>query len=392
VAPASGRAPAYRAGVDARASERAGALAGLVASVAVGVPVFLDTIGPAPTTVWGPVWLWWACYLGYLVAFVLLSQVAADRRPGRLEDRVLLATQGTLGAVAYALAPVFGWAVVLLIVTAATAAYELSRRGAVAVVVAQMALVAAVSTRTERDPVDAALSVVVYTSFQVFAVVVIWTQQREAEARTQLAETHAELQATIALLEASSRSAERLRIARDLHDLVGHQLTALVLELEAATHAADAADPPHVQRARGIAKELLGDVREAVSELRSQQPGLRDALAAVTDDVPHLHVTLTVDDHLEVDDRTTLAVLRCVQEIVTNTVRHADADELCITVTALPDGGLRLAAQDDGRGVGTLHPGNGLRGIRERIEALGGTATFRSEPGRGMYVTAEVPR
>jgi signal transduction histidine kinase len=392
VGPAPSRAPTYRAGVDTRASERLGALAGLVASVAVGVPVFLDTIGPDPTTVWGPLWLWWACYLGYLVAFILLSQVAADRRPGWLEDRVLLATQGTLGAAAYALAPVFGWAVVLLIVTAATAAYELSRRGAVAVIVAQMALVAAVSTQTELDPIDAALSVVVYASFQVFAAVVIWTQQREAEARTRLAETHTELQATTALLEASSRSAERLRIARDLHDLMGHQLTALTLELEAAMHASDGDDPPHVQRARGIAKELLGDVREAVSELRSRQPDLHDALAAVTDGVPQLHVALTVDDHLEVDHRTTLAVVRCVQEIVTNTVRHASADELCISVTALPDGGLRLAAQDDGRGAGTLRPGNGLRGIRERIEALGGTVAFRSEPGRGMHVTAEVPR
>jgi signal transduction histidine kinase len=391
VGPAPSRAPTYRAGVDARESERLGALAGLIASVAVGVPVFLDTMGPDPTTIWGPPWLWWACYLGYLVAFILLGQVAADRRPGWLPDRVLFATQGTFGAAAYALAPVFGWAVVLLIVTAASAAYELSRRGAIAVIVAQMALVAAVSTRTELDPIDAALSVVVYTSFQVFAVVVIWTQQREAEARTRLAETHAELQATTALLEASSRSAERLRIARDLHDLVGHQLTALALELEAATHA-PVECPPHVQRARGIAKELLGAVREAVSELRSEQPGLHDALAAVTDGIPELRVTLTVDDHLEVDDRTTFAVVRCVQEIVTNTVRHADAEELHITVTALADGGLRLATRDDGRGTETLRPGNGLRGIRERIEALGGTVTFRSGSGRGMHVSAEVPR
>lgn len=390
--PTSDHASAYRDAVDARTSERVGALAGLVASVAVGVPVFLHTVGPDPTTVWGPLWLWWAAYLGYLVVFVLGSQVPASRRPDQLGDRVLLAVQGTFGAVAYALAPVFGWAVVLLIVTAAAAAYDLSRRGAVAVIAAQTVLVATVSVRTEMEPIEAVLSTVVNTSFQVFAAVVIWTQQREAESRSQLAEAHAELQATSALLEASSRSAERLRIARDLHDLVGHQLTALTLELEAATHASRADDPPHVQRARGIAKELLGDVREAVSELRSQQPGLHDALVAVTDGVPQLHVALTVDDHLEVDDRTTLAVVRCVQEIITNTVRHADADELCVAVTTRPDGGLCLTARDDGRGAETLRPGNGLLGIRERIEALGGTVTFRSDPGQGLQVTAEVPR
>lgn len=376
--------------MEITASERFGALAGLIASAAVGVPVLLELVDGATRSQAWTVWLWWGCYLGYLAAFALLSQLPPDRRPDWLADPPLLAAQGSFGAAAYMLAPADGWAVVLLVVTAAAAAYVLPRRGTIAVVTAQALLIALVTLRAEVDLVDAAISTVVFTSFQVFAVLVIFSQQREATARARLADAHADLRAVTVLLEAASRTGERLRIARDLHDALGHHLTALILELESAAQVESARESAHVGRARGIARSLLGAVRGAVDDLRDHQPALQDALANVTR-LPQPHIELSVEEGLQVDDATSLALVRCVQEVVTNTARHADATELRIGVRGDGDGAVELDACDDGRGAARLHPGNGLSGMCERIEALGGHIEFVTAPGRGMRVTARIP-
>ncbi len=386
-----GRAPAYGVGVEVREPERLGSLAGLLASVAVGVPMLLDTARTGGELIVGLVALWWVSYLGYLVVFALYSQVPEVARPRWLRDRVLLPVQGVAGALAFALTPRYGWMAVLLVVTAASVAYDLPRRATAGVVAAQMVLAAVVTAQAQLPPLEAVLAVVIYTSFQVFAVFAIWAQQREAAARERLAEAHAQLRATTAMLEASSRSAERLRIARDLHDLVGHQLTALALELEVASRTGAGPGDAHVGRARTIAKELLADVREAVGELRAPKRELREALNAVLDGLPGPQIHLEVADDVRVDDETVLALVRCVQEVVTNTVRHADAERLDVEVARLADGGVRLAAQDDGRGAAVLRPGNGLASISERIEGLGGTVRFDTQDGRGMRVVAEIP-
>jgi signal transduction histidine kinase len=375
-----------------RDPERLGALTGLIASVAVGVPVLLDTVAAGGSLLVGPPWLWWSCYLGYLVALGLLIQAAPPARPRWLTGRLLLGAQCGLGATAYVLSPRVGWTVVLLVVAAGTAAYDPARVTAAMVVAGQTVLVGVVTWGSGLDPLDAALSVVVYGSFQWFAVLVVWSAQREAEARERLAAANEQLRRATAMLQASSRTAERLRIARDLHDLVGHQLTALALELEVASHRPGGDGVLHVERARSITKQLLSDVREAVGELRAPKRELRDALLAVTAGLPRPRIDLRVDDDVVVDDDTSLALLRCVQEVVTNTVRHADARRLEVEVTRRCDGGVRLAARDDGRGSARLEPGNGLSGIAERIAALGGTVEVRGEAGQGVQLVVEVPQ
>ena len=375
--------------------ERLGALAGLIASLAVGVAFAIDTLRSGDELIRGTAWSWWVCYLGFLTAFVWDSQLT---RPDRIDPRILVLVQAGFAAGAYLLAAGFGWVPVLFVVTAATAAYELSKRATLAVVTVQTVLVGFGAT-LEHGPSgsDALLEMVVYGSFQVFAVMTIWTQQREAEGRRRLAEAHerlelahAELRGASAVLATSSRSAERLRIARDLHDLVGHQLTALALELEVATHSPGGSQS-HVRRARRLAKDLLSDVREAVGELRAPRRELRETLQEVTGGLPRPCVHLDVDHDLEVDDETSLALLRCVQEIVTNTVRHADADTLYIDLHRCDDGGVTLTATDDGRGSDRLDPGHGLAGIRERIESVGGNVRFDTEPGHGMGVSVRIP-
>src|SRR6056297_6295 len=362
--------------MDEQDLDRFGAAAGVVASAAVGVPFLLATLaaqGPGP-------W-WWVAYLGHLAAFLLINR-PLQRRPPWLGDRPLLAVLVVAGSVAFLLAPETSIVSVLFVVTAAAAAFVVPIRVALLVLAVQT-IVGAVATAWVVDSLDATISItLVYGAFQAFALVVVSSQQREGAARRELEAVNTELRTANALLDASSRGAERVRIARDLHDLIGHQLTALTLELEVASHHATAPSDEHVGRARSIAKQLLTSVREAVGDLRAPRLDLEATLLAVTD-LARPQVHLDVDDQLEVDDDTRIALVRCVQEIVTNTVRHAEASNLTIVLEHGANGSLRLDAAGDGVGAPAEEPGNGLTGLRERIESLGGEVRFSTAPGRG---------
>lgn len=373
-----------------RDHERFGALAGLAAALAVGVPVLLDQLHGAGELVTGPAWLWWACYLGFLAAFVGIDEL--PRRFPWLGNRTLLAVQVLLGAVAVALAPSLGWMPVLLIVTIVTAAFVLERRRlVVALAAAQSLLIAVTALAGGAGPENALLGLVVYGSLQGFAMLMVWSSQREAAARIRLAEANVELRAAQALLAESTRNAERVRIARELHDLVGHQLTALALELEVASHRSTPPASEHVTRARRIAKDLLADVRAAVGDLRSPALPLRESLEGIVADLPRPRVHLRVHDGVRLDGERRAALVRCVQEIVTNTVRHADADNLWIELAGGDGGTALLAAHDDGCGAPTLRLGNGLTGMRERVEQLGGAVSFDARDGFRVAVEVPVP-
>src|SRR5205823_11630373 len=118
---------------------------------------------------------------------------------------------------------------------------------------------------------------------------------REANARQALAEANAELKVTSGLLDISSRTEERLLIARDLHDLLGHHLTALSLNLEVASHLAGGEAKEPIEKSKAITKELLADVRAVVSRLREDEPvDLAKALNALRESIatPALHIDL----------------------------------------------------------------------------------------------------
>jgi signal transduction histidine kinase len=379
--------------VESRREERLSAVAGVAATAAVGVGALLA--GPTAASGTGSLSAasWWAAYVLYLAAFAVDADLTRWR-PRWATDVRLLAVELVAGAVAWLAAPGFGWTAVLFVVTAASAAYTLTARGALAVVVAQSAVVALGTALDGRSAMEVVVATAVYGSFQGFAVLVVGSEQREVAARTELAAAHAELRAASVLLAASTRSAERLRISRDLHDVVGHQLTALALELEVASHRCDGEAAGHVTRARTIAKDLLRDVRGAVGDLRRGSEDLESTLRELVTDLPGLTVDLTVDETVDesapLDEASAFAVVRCVQEILTNTLRHADADHLTIGVV-IDEAGVRLDARDDGHGTEHLVWGNGLNGLRERVEQLGGTVALRTAAGHGFAVIARVP-
>src|SRR6266849_3815907 len=215
--------------------------------------------------------------------------------------------------------------------------------------------------------------------FQIFTVLMSQAATREATAREELSKLNAELRATQQLLVDSSQVAERMRIARELHDLVGHHLTGLSLNLEVASHLTEGKAQGHIQTAQSVTKLLLQDVREVVNTLRGDDSfDLGRAIRTLIKDIPKPRIHLDVPDDLGIYDPVRAeTILRCVQEIITNAVRHSEAQNLWIESNKTADG-VEVRARDDGIGVKQLKPGNGLTGMRERIEQVGGHLEIES--------------
>jgi signal transduction histidine kinase len=183
-----------------------------------------------------------------------------------------------------------------------------------------------------------------------------------------------------------------MRISRELHDLLGHHLTALSLNLEVATHLSEGRAQEHVRQAQSLAKLLLSDVREAVSQLREGDAiDLREALDALIEGVPSLDIHLMLPPDFRVDDPARAQVLlRCAQEIITNAVRHAGARTLWLSLVR-ENGGVAIRARDDGQGAEGFNAGNGLRGMRERLAQFGGKLEIETARDRGFALDAWLP-
>ena len=190
----------------------------------------------------------------------------------------------------------------------------------------------------------------------------------------------------------NTRIAERVRIARELHDLVGHHLTALTLNLEVVTHLVEGKALDHVQQAHSLAKLLLSDVREVVSDMRQDDlVDLSSALRTLVEGVPTPQIHLDLPSaELMVQPERAQVLLRSAQEIITNSVRHAQARNLWIRLATARDG-LAMSARDDGRGVPELHSGNGLTGMSERLLALGGKLEIESGRNAGFTLHLWMP-
>jgi signal transduction histidine kinase len=237
------------------------------------------------------------------------------------------------------------------------------------------------------------LQVCMYLGICAMAFIASLVASRQAEEREAQRRLNAELRATRALLAESSRLAERMRIARELHDLIGHHLTALSLNLEVASHVCNEDAGAHVRKAQATAKHLLADVREAVSELRQDDAiDLTQALRSLTEGVPGLKVHVSMPPRFSVEDpRRAQVLLRCAQEIITNTARHAAARNLWLTFAYAGPSLLGLHARDDGRGAAQPEAGNGLSGMRERLAEFGGSLVLETAPGEGFALTVRLP-
>jgi signal transduction histidine kinase len=257
----------------------------------------------------------------------------------------------------------------LLVLIAMRLPSMLERKRGIAWIAAQTLLLF-VAVSIHWNTRSALLLAPAYVGFQILAFFAFELLEREIR-------TSAQLRAMQDLVADGGRLTERLRIARELHDALGHHLTALTLNLEAALVRTEGAAHGDVEKAQALARTLLADVRAIVAEKNADDClDLARALRTLVADLPRPRVQLEVGDALRIDDpEQGLVILRCVQEVVTNAARHSGAENLWITVRRSGDA-FEVHARDDGRGRGTARDGFGLRGMRERIERAGGELTI----------------
>lgn len=236
------------------------------------------------------------------------------------------------------------------------------------------------------------VTIVYLAGWQFFAFSVGYLAASEQRSRRELQQRARELLATQQMLADSSRVAERAQIARELHDTLGHSLTVLNVNLELARHLVQGPALDAVTKGQTVARMLLADIREVVHTMADHRTiDLRGALITLTSGSHSPEIHLTMSDGLRIADPARAhAVFRCVQEAITNAMRHARARHLWITVTEV-DHGIELHIADDGRGPSVLVPGHGLNGMRERLEAADGWLTVHTGPGGGLALHAWVP-
>jgi signal transduction histidine kinase len=230
-------------------------------------------------------------------------------------------------------------------------------------------------------------------ALQLFFVFTAQALRREAETARALEQTNRELRSAQTIIANTVRDAERLRISRELHDAWGHELTALGLQLEIASHVTGPGRAnDHVVQAKGLARALLGKVRDVVATLRDAECcTLKEALDSLARSVPTPNIHVEISPDVQVGPEQAHALMRCAQEAITNAVRHSQASNLWLRISSDGDG-VRLVARNDGtaRAVDSS-PGSGIRGMRERVEYLGGKLAVRTGADFGFTVDAWLP-
>jgi signal transduction histidine kinase len=227
-----------------------------------------------------------------------------------------------------------------------------------------------------------------------------------ADSKTELETAHLQLQEYATQVEELAVTRERNRIAREIHDTLGHSLTLLAVQLETAMRLEERGDlslQHELLEARRVAKECLAEVRRSVAALRPAEitTGAFDvALERLV--AEYAAVNTEVEISLDLEEAThelspllRATLYRCVQEALTNIRKHAYASKVLVRLRT-EEQQVELTVLDNGQGrtpqADMSPPGFGLLGMRERVELLGGSVEAGAEPGRGWRVEVVLPR
>lgn len=326
--------------------------------------------------------------LATMMAAYLAINMPAEPRPLLVQLAVPL--QGASVLLASLFLREGGPAVLMIIVAAQAIAIYPVRLALAGIVLANLGLFAIWVQGISVT--SALLSLLSLLAFQTFAMLTVHYAVSADRARERLAETHAELLATQHLLEQSARSAERLRLSRELHDVAGHKLTAMKLNLRLLGRDPACGAREELATASQLADELLADIRAVVGELRRRDGiDLGASLAALTRPFPGVRFDVRIEEGLVLDSVSMAEmVLRCVQEGITNAVRHGQARHIGMDIRR--DGGaITVSVRNDGRSPTTQREGNGLTGMRERLAGLGGSLSLVALPAGGAELRAQWP-
>ncbi|MEU6671601.1 histidine kinase [Streptomyces sp. NPDC046727] len=321
-----------------------------------------------------------------LAVFVGVYLTLVFRNIGRpFSPRVVLTLGGILGVLAPVLAYTFGsaWLGLFVYLSVAWGA-TLPLRAAYWAIPASGVVMYLIGLHSDEKEARGLLLLVLLIGFAMTGV-------------GQLVRTTIELRKARATVAQLAANEERLRLARDLHDLLGHSLSLITLKSELAGRML----PDHPDKAaqqvadiEQVSRQALVDVREAVTgyrrpRLAAELAGTQVALTAagVTAEVP------AEPDLADVPEEAESALAWALREAVTNVVRHSGADRCVVRLLhrqTLDGPVLELSVEDNGSGGSGKGPGNGLTGLTERLEKAGGTLEA-GRAGRGFRLVARVP-
>ena len=330
-----------------------------------------------------------ALFVGGLTALVGLDLAEQRRYPIRTPPRVAIALLGARLALFLLVAAADGSGLsrVLFLLLPFTAYFAFGRAVGVAVGLGSVALIVVGFQLTipqwyrETEPVSDLL---------MFGVGLALT--------IAMAESHIQLRAYAARVAELSAAAERNRLARDIHDGLGHHLTAISVLLEKAATFRDR-DPAVAERAlsdaQRSARRALDDVRRSVRALRVEATPFRlsSALDDLVQEVDDDRLSVTLDcagNESGYDPMALIALYRAAQESITNARRHADATRVSVTVHC-DESRARLVVADNGCGFPPEREGYGLLGMRERVHLVEGSVEVDSGEA-GTKVTVTIPR
>ncbi len=329
---------------------------------------------------------WVFAWVVYGAAFVGFG-FARVPRPGRL---ALLGVQLAM-ALLLPFLGFTGYQGLLLAIVAVQVPSVLSLRTALVWTLAQLPLllVTIASYKTESQMTESAAA---YLAFSFFALLLYRLHAQEQQARLDLARANAELLGARAQLADAARQNERVRISRELHDSLGHHLSALGIQLQLASQLASGPAAEPVARAHGISREAMGEVRRVVSRMQDpEELDLVPSLEALAAGIPMPRIHVRASDGFQLrSSNAAHGLFRCVQEAITNSVKHAAARNVWVELAQTP-AAIEVRVRDDGQGSAAVVEGNGLAGIRARMAELGGRAEFRPLAGAGFEVALSAP-
>ena len=200
-------------------------------------------------------------------------------------------------------------------------------------------------------------------------------------------------------LEEASILKERNRIAREIHDALGHTLTGAIIQLEVAKqliYSSPEKAVVSIQKTQDITRNGFNDVKRAIKALRPvmiEENTLADGLQLLFERMKS-HYAYNVNDTImlpeSISDELKISVYRVIQELITNSIRHGKADELDLVIEHQFNT-IRINCHDNGKGCSLIKEGNGLRGIKERINKFGGSVSFSSEINEGFSAMIYIP-
>lgn len=241
----------------------------------------------------------------------------------------------------------------------------------------------------------------------IFVVIITQVRLNEQRAREKAERLTRDLEAANRQLAEYASQAEELaatqernRLARDIHDTLGHYLTIVNVQIEAAKVMCES-DPGRaldaLNKAQDLARKGLNSVRESVAALRVspvENRPLEEAIAELVEEAHTAGITteLTVKgESFPVEAKSALALYRAAQEGLTNVRKHSHASHVDVALDFSQPDQIRLTVRDDGAGAADTSGGFGLIGIRERVQLLGGEFKAETQPNQGFCLEVTLP-